>query len=57
MYRDMDGYCHNDKLAEEWSQSDDERADMLLYDYYEGGGFWVGEKFGCVHHRRALSDK
>ena len=23
---------------------------MLIYDYNEGGGFWVGERFGCIHH-------
>jgi hypothetical protein len=27
---------------------------MLIYDYHEDGGFWVGEKFGCVHHVRLL---
>ena len=26
------------------------KPDMLIYDYNEGGLFWVGPKFGCVHH-------
>jgi hypothetical protein len=49
-FRSNDGYCQNKKLAEDGSQSNEERQDMLLYDYSEGGGFWVGPKFGCVHH-------
>lgn len=49
-YRNSDGYCTSEKLSEDYSQSDDKRADMLIYDYSEGGGFWVGERFGCIHH-------
>ena len=49
-HRDADGRCQSDKLAEAWGQDDAEKADMLIYDYSEGGGFWVGERFGCIHH-------
>jgi hypothetical protein len=52
-FRDNDGRCTNEKLAESWSQSIEEKQDMLIYDYSEGGGFWVGPKFGCVHHKIA----
>lgn len=50
VHRDATGYCTSEKLAEDLGHRDEERADMLIYDYTEGGGFWVGEKFGCVHH-------
>jgi len=49
-HRDTNGYCRNEKLAEERGQSDKEKDDMLIYDYNESGGFWVGEQFGCIHH-------
>lgn len=44
------GYCTNEKLDEDFSQSKDARRDMLIYSYNEGGSFMVGELFGCVHH-------
>lgn len=46
------GYCRSKKLAERLNQRDEapESADMMLHDYYEGGGFCVGPEFGCVHH-------
>lgn len=25
------------------------KDDALIYSYDEGGGFYVGDKFGCVH--------
>ena len=25
--------------------------DALVYEYYEGGDFWTGEDFGCIHHK------
>lgn len=49
-HRDSTGHCNSEKLAEDWGQSGDEKMDMLLYDHSEGGGFWVGEKFGCIHY-------
>lgn len=49
-YRDKAGYCLNEKLAEDAGQDSNAIKDMLLYDYFEGGGFWVGGSFGCIHH-------
>ena len=49
-YRDERGRCTNKKLDEDYGYNDEEAIDMLLYDYMEGGGFWVGQKFGCVHY-------
>lgn len=46
-YRDKAGYCTNEKLADE---SGVDNQDMLIYNANEGGDFWVGPKFGCVHH-------
>lgn len=53
-FRDTTGHCTSGKLAEDdFRFSDDnEREDMLLYDYAEGGGFKVGPRFGCVHYSR-----
>jgi hypothetical protein len=45
------GICRSEKLTENWGQ--EHGADMLLYEYDEGGGFWTGPDFGCVHHEQA----
>jgi hypothetical protein len=29
-----------------------EEKDMLVYPYLEGGWFWVGPLFGCVHFKK-----
>lgn len=53
-YRDKNGYCNSQKISEPGNLlrefSDEEKKDMLLYSYDEGGSFWVGELFGCVHY-------
>ena len=41
--------CTNDNLTEGYFRLDD-IDDMLVYSYQEGGCFYVGENFGCVHH-------
>ena len=41
------GKCESEKIEEDYGQ--EEREDMLIYDYMEGGGFSVGDFFGCVH--------
>ena len=51
LFRDKRGYCKSEKLDESFGQSEKEKKDMLIYSYSEGGGFWVGEYFGCVHHK------
>jgi hypothetical protein len=50
IYRNATGYCQNKKFREGWAEIVAENSDMLLYEYSEGGGFWVGERFGCIHH-------
>lgn len=48
------GWCTSDKLGE----SDSEHSpDALRYGFSEGGGFWTGPEFGCVHHRPVLTPK
>jgi len=49
-FRDKNGYCTNAKIDEDYSYSDDEKKDMLLFLHTEGAIAWVGPKFGCVHH-------
>lgn len=51
--RDERGRCKSEKLDEDYGQSEDKKIDMLIYDYNEGGGFWVGPEFGCIHHNNA----
>jgi hypothetical protein len=46
--RSLSGYCINHKISEDIGQEYTE--DMLVYEFYENGSFWVGENFGCVHH-------
>lgn len=61
LYRDKTGHCQNEKLSEEdLGQTETEKVDMLIYDYNESGGFWVGERFGCIHHtptRRGMKNE
>lgn len=42
--------CNSTKLDEGIGQSADKNKDMLIYEYDEGGSFYPGEDFGCVHH-------
>lgn len=42
------GICKSSKLVEDQGQG--HGADMLVYRYSEGGEFWTGPGFGCVHH-------
>lgn len=48
-FRDSDGICTNGKLDESHNYSGEQKKDMLIYSYTEGGTFWVGERFGCIH--------
>lgn len=43
------GICKSDKLTEEYSFRY-YTNDRLVYPYSEGGYFWTGHNFGCVHH-------
>jgi len=42
------GACHHEKLGEN-SEEYCYRSDELNYPYDEGGEFWVGADFGCIH--------
>ena len=43
--------CECPKIQEDWGQrKESDATDMMLYSYSEGGSFWVGPKFGCIHH-------
>lgn len=45
------GVCNKeDKLFERGQYLDEFPSDVLTYPYQEGGSFWVGPNFGCVHH-------
>lgn len=57
LYRDINGYCQNIKLSENFYQKSDEIDDMLIYSYQEGGGFWVGPQFGCVHYAEMSNEQ
>jgi hypothetical protein len=41
------GKCTSEKLTENYEEY---RPDTLVYSYHEGGDFWTGPDFGCVHH-------
>lgn len=44
------GVCTCPKLCEEY-RVEDYASDQLVYSYSEGGSFWTGNDFGCVHYR------
>ena len=43
------GICGSQKVVADYSGTHE--ADILVYPYPEGGEFWTGPDFGCVHHR------
>lgn len=48
------GECQNPNLVEEFGDKG-AQSEMLIYSYGEGGGFWVGPNFGCVHFEARAS--
>ena len=46
------GTCRCAKLTEDKGRYG---ADMLVYAYNEGGWFWTGPNFGCVHHKKGTA--
>ena len=48
------GLCCSDKLVEDHSGLHEK--DMLVYPFTEGGHFWTGPDFGCVHWEPKLSE-
>jgi len=59
-FREND-YCMNEKLREDDNETFhltfEEKNDCLIYSYDDGGNFWVGENFGCVHWEGIDDDK
>jgi hypothetical protein len=51
--RNSDGHCESPKLRE-GDPLRQNKDDELIYFYNEGGGFWVGELFGCVHYKEEV---
>lgn len=53
-FRDENKFCENHKLREngDGRSEDNTDDDELVYSYNEGGGFKVGDNFGCVHFER-----
>jgi len=49
-FRSSSGHCENKHVREQYGKREveDDSAD-LIYSYDEGGSFWVGPNFGCVH--------
>jgi len=55
-FRDKFGNCTNDEKLHEndyRKQTEEQKSDNLIYCYFESGGFWVGEYFGCIHWVKA----
>ena len=52
-FREDDFYCVHPKIGEALINSfypeKEKDQDFLSYSYDEGGGFQVGNYFGCVH--------
>lgn len=47
------GICKSPKFVEDAEYE----LDMLVYSYREGGEFWTGPQFGCIHWARAETMK
>jgi len=47
--REVGGFCRSPHIYE--GECDAFQPDALVYSYNEGGAFWTGPEFGCVHHR------
>ena len=47
--KSMGNICVCPKLTED-DGIEDYQVNTLVYSYPEGGNFWTGNEFGCVHH-------
>jgi hypothetical protein len=56
-WRSRDGVCDNEQKIHEdmCAKPGGDQADCLVYSYYEGGAFWVGPEFGCVHWKEKVA--
>ncbi len=53
-YRGFDHSCESPKFNEGGSRTGE--TDCMSYPYEEGGGFFPGPDFGCIHHEDAESE-
>ena len=44
------GECQSGNLLEDGGP-ENYRPNNLVYSYSEGGSFWTGPEFGCIHHK------
>lgn len=44
------GFCSSEDNIIEGYPDEEFPPDALIYTYQEGGAFWTGPDFGCVHH-------
>lgn len=55
---DKGGWCQSPKLGQgKFSPASDDELDQLIYEYDEGGHFWTGPDFGCVHREPKVDDR
>ena len=47
-YKSIFRRCDHHKLKEDWGGK--HSSDSMLYPYNEGGAFFAGPDFGCIHH-------
>ena len=45
--------CTNEKISDFFG---DPAMDGICYEHYEGGLFFVGPDFGCIHHKPNTGD-
>lgn len=46
------GVCENNRKLLEVGEEGADSNDVLVYKYSEGGCFYTGPEFGCVHHSK-----
>jgi hypothetical protein len=46
------GFCQSENITEFYD--DEYKPNTLVYTYSEGGSFWTGSEFGCVHHKARI---
>lgn len=60
-YHDNMGLCSSNKLNDNDYYDREFRIankeDMLIYQWHEGGNFYTGSEFGCVHHKEEAKNE
>jgi hypothetical protein len=55
-WRNREKFCTNEKIND-YGGISPIAIDELRYSYHEGGGFEVGDNFGCVHFKDDIKDE